>query len=293
MREVDLGHAPVVQRAVVLELQRAQRMGDAFHGVAERMREVVHRVDRPVVAGVLVLDVLDPVQRRIAQVDVAAGHVDLGAQRACTVGELAGAHAAEQIEVLLDAAVAIRRIAARFGQRAAVFAHLLGGEVADEGVALADQLLAGQVQDLEVVGGVAQVVPVEAEPAHVVLDRADVLGVFLGRVGVVQAQVALAAEFAGDAEIQADRLGVADVQVAVGFRREAGLDGRVLAAGEVLANDLPDEVVLFRRWRGRWFRAWRTFGTAEAGENAQFSGWNGVDRAWGRAVSAPNAAMGP
>ena len=50
----------------------------------------------------------------------------------------------------------------------------------------------------------------------------------------------------GDAEVQADRLGVADVQVAVGLGREAGADRRVLAAGEVLANDLADEVVLFR-----------------------------------------------
>jgi hypothetical protein len=42
----------------------------------------------------------------------------------------------------------------------------------------------------------AQAGPVEAEPAHVVLDGElrDVLGVFLGRVGVVEAQVAAAAE---------------------------------------------------------------------------------------------------
>jgi hypothetical protein len=42
-------------------------------------------------------------------------------------------------EVLLDAAIAVRRVAARFGQRAAVFAHLFRGEVADEGVALPDE----------------------------------------------------------------------------------------------------------------------------------------------------------
>src|SRR5690606_10213726 len=109
--------------------------------------------------------------------------------------------------------------------------------------ALADQLLGGQVEDLEVVGGVAQLGPLEAQPAHVLLDRADEGGVFLGRVGVVEAQVAGAAELLGDAEIQADRLGVADVQVAVGLRREPGADRGVLAAGQVLADDLADEVV--------------------------------------------------
>src|SRR5690606_13090261 len=88
----------------------------------------------------------------------------------------------------------------------------------------------------------AQRGPVEAEPAYVFLDRGDVLGVFLGWVGVVEAQVAAAAELLGDAEVQADRLGVADVQVAVGFGRETGADGVVLAAGQVVADDLPDEV---------------------------------------------------
>jgi hypothetical protein len=51
----------------------------------------------------------------------------------------------------------------------------------------------------------------------------------------------------GDAEVQADRLGVADVQVAVGFGREAGADGGMLAAGEVVAHDLADEILLAGR----------------------------------------------
>src|SRR5690606_33522404 len=63
------------------------------------------------------------------------------------------------------------------------------------------------------------------------------------RVGVVETQVAAAAELLGDAEVQADRLGVADVQVTVGFGREAGADRIVLAAGQVVADDLPDEVM--------------------------------------------------
>ena len=50
-------------------------------------------------------------------------------------------------------------------------------------------------------------------------------------------------ESAGDAEIQADRLGMADVQIAVGLGREAGVDAAlVLAAFEVVVDDLADEV---------------------------------------------------
>ena len=63
--------------------------------------------------------------------------------------------------------------------------------------------------------------PVESEPAHVGLDRVDVLLLLLDGVRVVEAQVAAAAELLGDAEVQADRLGVPDVEVAVGLGREA------------------------------------------------------------------------
>jgi hypothetical protein len=78
---------------------------------------------------------------------------------------------------------------------------------------------------------------------HVVLDRGDVFGIFLRRVGVVETQVAAAAELGGDAEVQADRLGVADVQVAIGLRRKTRLDRGMATAGEVVADDLPDEIL--------------------------------------------------
>ena len=65
------------------------------------------------------LGVQDAVEHRVAQIDVARRHVDLGAQHARAVGKFAGAHAAEQIEVFLDAALAERAVLARLGQRAA------------------------------------------------------------------------------------------------------------------------------------------------------------------------------
>ena len=119
---------------------------------------------------------------------------------------------------------------------------MLGAQVADKRFAIGDQFFGGQVIHAEIVRSVAQAVPVEAQPAHVVLDGAHVFGVFARRVGVVQAQVADAAKLGGHAEIQADRLGMADMQVTVGFRRKAGLDGGMFARGKVIAHDLADEV---------------------------------------------------
>ena len=80
------------------------------------VREVVHRIDAPLVAGAVMLGVQDAVHHRVAHVEVGRRHVDLGAQGARAVGELAGLHAREQVEVLLDGAVAVRALLAGLGE---------------------------------------------------------------------------------------------------------------------------------------------------------------------------------
>ena len=83
---------PVVERPVDLEFERADRVGHALDRVRLAVREVVGRVDAPRVAGARMLGVDDPVEHRVAQVDVRRSHVDAGAQDAGAVRELA-AHA--------------------------------------------------------------------------------------------------------------------------------------------------------------------------------------------------------
>ena len=153
-------------------------------------------------------------------------------------------HPLEQIEILGDGAIAIGAVLARLGQRAAVRAHLLGRQIADVGLAVLDQLDGPIVELLEVIGGVEQpIFPIAAEPADVVDDRIDVLLLFLGGIGVVEPQVELAAVLLGEPEVQADALGVADVQIAVRLGRKARVDApAVLAGGPVGVDDLLDEV---------------------------------------------------
>src|SRR5205807_623589 len=63
------------------------------------------------------------------------------------------------------------------------------------------------------------------------------------RIGVVEAQVALAAVFGRGAEVKANRLGMADVQVTVGLRRKPRLHPAAeTAAAVVLLDDGVDEV---------------------------------------------------
>ncbi len=118
---------PVVERAVILELQRADRMRDVLDRVRQRVREIVHRVDAPGVAGAVVVRVADAVDRRVAQVHVGRGHVDLGAHDVHAVGEFAGLHAAEQVQRFGRRTVAERRVDAGLGKVAAVGGHVGGG----------------------------------------------------------------------------------------------------------------------------------------------------------------------
>ena len=251
-RHRQVGEQPVVERPVILELERAQRVRDLLDGVRDRMGVVVGRIDRPRVAGAMVRDAPHAVEHRVAHVDVRRRHVDLGAQHQRPVLELAGAHPREQVEVLGHRAIAIRAVLARLGERAAVLADLVGRQAVDVGQAGRGSG-AGRSRRAPRSSRTRRAGSVQSKPSHVHvgLDRVDVLDVFLGRVGVVEAQVAAAAELAGDAEVQADRLGVADVQVPVRLRRKARRDApRMTRRPDVLRDDRANEVEGFgaRSW---------------------------------------------
>ena len=242
--DVHLAENPVVELAVVLELQGAERVGHAFQRVGQGVGEIVHGIDGPRVAGVVVGDVTDAVDHRIAHLHIRRRHFDPGAQDVGAVRELAVPHAGEEVQVLVHTAAPVRALPARLGDRAPGLADLRLAQAAYVRAAALDELHGEAVQFLEVVGGVVQTLaPVEPEPPDVVLDGFDVAGVLLGGVGVVETQVAAAAELTGDAEVEADGLGVADVEKAVGLGREAcHHPAGVPAGGHVVPDDGADEV---------------------------------------------------
>ena len=142
---------PVVERAVIFELERAERVRDALERIRQRMRVVVHRIDAPGVAGAMMGRVADPIERRIAHVEVGRRHVDLGAQHVGAVGELAGAHPGKEREALFDRPIAIGAVLPRLGEGAAVAADLVGGQAVDVGQVALDQRDGELVEPLEVV----------------------------------------------------------------------------------------------------------------------------------------------
>ena len=227
---------------MVLEFQRAHGMRNALDGVRLSVGVIVHGVDAPLVARAVMLGMEDAVHHRIAHVQVRRSHVDFGAQSSRAIWKLAGPHALEQVQVLLDRTVAIRAVLAGLSQAAAILAHFLGRQIVHISVTGSNQLHGPLIELIEVVGCIVKPVPLEAEPAHIFHDRVDVLGLFLLRIGVVEAQIRLAAELVGQSEVEADCLGVPDVQVAVRLRRKARLDGGI---AELFCPDIFDELVAY------------------------------------------------
>ena len=84
--------------------------------------------------------------------------------------------------------------------------------------------------------------PIEAEPAHVPLDGIDIFLLLFGRIGIVKAQMAAPAKLFRRAEIQADRFGMANMQIAVRLRRESGNNTRDAARFEIGRDDIADEI---------------------------------------------------
>ena len=70
MINAQLIEKPVVERTVIFELQRADRMSDPLYRIRLAMGEIIRRINAPFVAGAMMRRAQDAVHDRIAHVDV-------------------------------------------------------------------------------------------------------------------------------------------------------------------------------------------------------------------------------
>ena len=159
------------------------------------------------------------------------------------VGELRRPHAREQVQVLLHRPRPIRAVLARFGQRAAVLSDLLGAQAVHIRLPLPDQMHGILIEPLEVIGGVEQAItPIKPHPAHVGLDRLHIFQILCGRVRIVESKIRRAAVLLRNRKVQADGLGVSNMQIAVRFRGKARRHAVALAGLEIVLDDLANEI---------------------------------------------------
>ena len=110
---------------MILKLQRTDGVGDVLDCIADRVGEVIHGVDAPLVSRSGMGCILDPVKGRVPHVDVGACHVDLGPESICAFGILSVFHFHKEAEVLLDGSVTVRGVLSGLGKGSSVFLHFL------------------------------------------------------------------------------------------------------------------------------------------------------------------------
>ncbi|CCZ70572.1 uncharacterized protein BN759_02712 [Bacteroides sp. CAG:702] len=201
----------VVQGAVGHKLQRAERVGHPFEIIALPVGEVIHRVCLPRVTRAVVRSLHHTVDNRVAEVHVRACHVNLGTEHHLAFLYLAGVHLLEQVEAFFHGAVAVRAFRSRLGRRTFLSRYLFRGLFVHIRLSFLDEADGEVPQLLEVIGRIIFISPLESQPLDVFLDRFYVFHVFLRGVGIIEAQVAYASVFLGDAEVHADGFGMSDV----------------------------------------------------------------------------------
>lgn len=236
---------PVVKGTMILEFEGAKGMRDALHIVADRVRVIVHGIDAPRISRAVMGAAQNAVNDGIAEIHVRRRHIDLRAQTLFAVRVFARLHLPKKPEIFLYRAVSVRAFLSRFGQRATRSADLFGRKVAYERLAVHDQFFGVFVNNAEEIGRVHFFRPMIPYPFDVASDRLYKLRLFLGRIRVVEKQIALAAVSERGAEIDEHTLDVPDVEISVRLGRKTSLNLLDPACFEILVDNLFDKVSSF------------------------------------------------
>ena len=212
-----------IQRTVYYEFEGTDGMGNAFEVVALAVGEVVHGINFPCSTGTVMRCLDDAVHDRVAEVHVRRSHIYLRAEHAAAFFKLAGVHAGEQIEILLDRTVAVRAFLSGRCGSAFLARDFLAALVVHIRLAFLDKADSQIVELGEIVGSIVfAVTPVEAKPVNIFANRIYVFNILLHGVGIIEAKVASAAELLSHTEIHADCFCMAYMKVAVWLRWKTG-----------------------------------------------------------------------
>ena len=101
--------------------------------------------------------------------------------------------------------------------------YFIGAQIIDKGFSVFDELESVFIELKKIVRGIElPVLPVEAEPSNVFFDGLDVFDILFAGIRIVKTQVAESLVVFCESEIKTDGLRMSDMEVAVGFRGEAG-----------------------------------------------------------------------
>src|SRR5260370_514762 len=132
-----------------------------------------------------------------------------------------------------------------------MLANLFRRQIVNVSLSILDQFDRPLVELIEIIGSIKKPIPLKPKPVDVDHDRLNVLGLFLLGIGVIEAKIGMSPKFVGQSEIDANRLGMTNVQIAVRLWREPRLHAAAMLVGlEILNNNVADEVRRSGRRRG-------------------------------------------
>ena len=157
-------------------------------------------------------------------------------------------HALKERKALHCITVTKRAFLTWFRQVAAIFTNLLGAKVVYVSLTLLDKGNRPVIELFKIIRGKIKVVPpVESQPTDIILDCLHIFRLLPCRVGVIKTKMASGTSafmLLSNAKVQANRLCVTNVQVAIRLGRKSRDRGFVLSGQKVSRDNLSDEILL-------------------------------------------------
>ena len=231
-------------------------MGHALPIVTLSVRKVIHGIRVPLVACTPMRHIQHAIEDGVTEVHVRTCHVNLGAQHHLARFHLARIHLLKKTEALLCRTVTIRRVCSCLCWSSFLLSNLFCRLLIDVGPSLLNQRNSKIPQLLEIITGIIDVAPFEAQPLNVSLDCLNILCIFLLRVCIVHAKVAHATIFLSHTKVKRYRLGMSYMQIAIRLGRKTCLHPpSVLTFGQILHQLFFNKVerLLFALFRLEFF----------------------------------------
>jgi hypothetical protein len=125
----------------------------------------------------------------------------------------------------------------------------MGAQIVNVGLLLLDEHDGIFIELIKIVRCIIQpIAPIEPEPSDVLHDGIYIFNILLARISVIESQIAEAFIFSGESKVEADGLGMSDMEVTIRLRGEPCMDAAfVFVVLHVFGHDIVDKI----RGRGR------------------------------------------
>ena len=221
-------------------------MCNSLDGILNGMGKIIHGINAPRVARVMMGHMSHPVNNGITHIHIRRRHINTGPQNFLPVPVHPVFHIFEQFQILLHAPFRRRVFLSRLRQGSPVFPDLIRAQIGYISFSFFNQRNRRFIHLPEIIGCKEQTVfPVCAKPLNIRFNRLYKFRLFLCRIGIVKTHIELAAVLFCKTIIQKNTLGVPDMQISVRFGRKTGVNRIINALRQIFIDDLLDKITTF------------------------------------------------